>query len=206
MNYKNLLLEIGDHQLVSPTIDTIIDPDKKQLYYVNLETRKITSPDRLSVESEHLAETIYFLVDRFYDNMDLAQTNCIIQYSTAIGNYVYVVPFCDIYTYPNQMIIPWTINAAATQCSGDIKYSMRFYLLDKDSFKYDNENHIELDSVNFLYSLSTLPASSKILKTLPLDALTDLDSELQAQANVYQVYIEELANLVKDSTLYWIDV
>jgi hypothetical protein len=78
MNYKSLLSEINNAAMASTLVDAIVVPSNKQLYNVDLNTRKIEAPEVLSIQSEHYAETVYFLVDRFYDNMDLAQTNCVI--------------------------------------------------------------------------------------------------------------------------------
>ena len=60
--------------------DIITIPTNQKLYEIDLSTRTISGPDTLSVQSDHYAETIYFIVDRFYDFMDLAQTNCVVQY------------------------------------------------------------------------------------------------------------------------------
>lgn len=205
MLFQSLLYEIGEAQLVSPGTDVILNPDKEQLYYIDLNTRKITSPDKLSVESEHLAETIYFITDRYYDNMDLAQTNCIVQYVTKNGTFLYVVPYCDIQTYPNKMIIPWTISMAATQNAGTIEYSLRFYLLDESSFQYEN-NEIQTDSIKFLYSLSTLPAKSTILKTLPLSELKSKEDEIVQQVTDLELLIQQLNQTAQSAATFWIDV
>jgi hypothetical protein len=98
-------------------------------------------------------------MDRYYDHMDLAQTNCVVQYVSNGESYVYAVPFCDITTYEGKMIIPWTISLSATKNSGNIKYFIKFYLLEKTN---DNQTKI-------IYSLNTTPATSTILKTLTAD-------------------------------------
>ena len=111
MNYKSLLYEIQNANVQGPTTDEIIVPSNISLYTVNLDTREIDAPEYLSVQHEHYAETVYFLVDRYHDRMDLAQTNCVIQYITPDNeSYVYVVPFCDTVTYENKMIITTQIS------------------------------------------------------------------------------------------------
>ena len=110
MNYKSLLSEISNAVSASSVVDKLIVPSNKQLYTIDLETREVEAPEILSIQSEHYAETVYFLVDRYYDNMDLAQTNCVVQYAIGDNSYVYAVPFCDISTYEDKIIIPWTVS------------------------------------------------------------------------------------------------
>ena len=123
---------------------------KKNMYEVNLSTREINSPKFLSINAEHKAEVVYFVMDRFYDYMDLINTTCVIQYIAPDNKpYVYVVPFYDIYTFRhlNKMIIPWNIDGAATQTSGLVKYSIRFYKLSGEG-----------SNAELVYNLNTLPA------------------------------------------------
>jgi hypothetical protein len=65
--------------------------------------------------------------------MDLAQTNCVVQYAIGDNSYVYAVPFCDISTYEGKIIIPWTVSISATQEAGIVKFFVRFYLIDENS-------------------------------------------------------------------------
>ena len=41
-------------------------PSDERIYNIDLSTRKIESPDFLSIEKDHMAETIYFTVDRLW--------------------------------------------------------------------------------------------------------------------------------------------
>ena len=60
-----------------PSIAVLLPSDEK-IYNINLSERKIEAPEYLSIEKDHYAETIYFLVDRYYDNVDLVETTCIV--------------------------------------------------------------------------------------------------------------------------------
>jgi hypothetical protein len=61
--------------------DTIIQlPPDEPIYEIDLNTRSISAPKILSVEYDHNAETIYFSVDRFYDNVDLSTMFCVVEY------------------------------------------------------------------------------------------------------------------------------
>lgn len=165
---------------------------KKNMYEVNLSTREIDSPKFLSLNAEHRAEVVYFVMDRFYDYMDLINTTCVIQYIAPDNKpYVYVVPFYDIYTfrYLNKMIIPWNIDGAATQKAGLLKYSIRFYKLAGEG-----------ENAELVYNLNTLPAQSEILESLNVDPLNKEEVDFQTEA--YEYLMSEISKLSRKE-LYW---
>lgn len=164
----------------------------KNMYEVNLSTREIDSPEFLSVNAEHKAEVVYFVMDRFYDYMDLTTTTCVIQYIAPDGKpYVYIVPFYDIYTFRslNKMIIPWNIDGAATQVAGTLKYSIRFYKMAGEG-----------EYATIAYNLNTLPAESQILESLNVDPLNKEEVDFQTEA--YEYLMSEISNLHRKE-LYW---
>lgn len=135
----------------------VLLPTEEKIYNVDLNTRKVETPNYLSIEKDHFAETIYFLVDRYYDNIDLATTTCIVQYINAANEpRIYAVPFMDIYTYEGKILLPWCIEGEATKKSGNIQYSLKFY----HTFK-DKDGNILFD-----FNLNTAVAKSKILAGL----------------------------------------
>ena len=195
MNLTNLLYKF-QQDASSSAPETIVIPTSQKLYEVDLSTRTINGPDTLSGQSDHYAETVYFLVDRYYDHMDLAQTNCVVQYTTNGESYVYAVPFCDITTYEGQMIIPWTISLSATKNSGTIKYFIKFYLIEK----------VEDEEPGFTYSLNTLPATSTVLKTLSADDFISEDEVLGIDVELPERYLELVdifAQMTDNATIYW---
>lgn len=182
-------------------------PRSEKILNVNLESREIEAPEFLSVETDHRAETIYFKCPRFYDNMDLATTTCIIQYINAAGEgRVYAVPFYDVQTFSKydpetgvdepMMLFPWLIDGDATKASGEVKYAIRFY-------KMNGTNLVT-------YNLNTLVASSKVLHGLDNEAiyksLEQDGEEIEADANFLQTYldqIQEYARRASERDIYW---
>lgn len=195
MTYKNLLSSIKNAAIQTTT--TVDMPSNKQLYEVDLNSRTINGPATISVQGEHYAETVYFLVDRFYDNMDLAQTNCVIHYVINNKSYVYAVPFCDGRSYDGKLIIPWNISMSATQTSGTIQYFIRFYLID------DSENDSE--DFYYIYNLNTIPASSRVLTTLSQYDFVEEDNTLNLPT-YYEELINNLTSMVDTATVFWVDV
>lgn len=161
-------------------------------YQVNLSERTIESPKTIGVSSDHKAEVIYFIMDRYYDFMDLTNTSCLIQYVTPDDSpYVYVVPYYDIYTYRNmnKMVIPWNIDGAATQNEGPIKYSIRF-------FKIEGEG----PEAQLVYNLNTLPATTIIDKGLNIDP--DGYGEVNYETKAYEQILQHISELSRKGT-YW---
>ena len=75
-------------------------PQDEFIYEIDLNTRIVKAPIHLGVEKDHTAETIYFITDRFFSGIDLANTSCLIQYVNAKGEgRFFPVPFYDTTTY-----------------------------------------------------------------------------------------------------------
>lgn len=206
MNYKSLLYEIQNASTQGPTVDTIIVPSNILLYNINLDTREIDAPEYLSVQHEHYAETVYFVVDRYYDNMDLAQTTCVVQYVTPDNeSYIYAVPFCDTVSLPDKIVIPWCISGSATEKAGTVKYIVRFYTIDEQSVVGANGDY-DPSGAEFSYSLSTKPASSKVMYGLPIDGVLDEKNYHIETNNRFYEFLSTISQMVDNATTYWIDV
>ena len=203
--YAELLYKIQNQ---NAPIEAALIPSDEPIYQVDLNSRTISAPEFLSVEHEHAAEVIFFEVDRFYDNMDLTQTTCIIQYVNANNeSYVYAVPFMDAFTHKDKLIIPWQISGAATAYPGNVTFIFRFFIMDNDSYRVDSQNQTLIpgdDGVKFYYNLATLPATSKVLHGLAPEFLSD---EYKATIGDFTyIMLQELNSVRRDSMLYWVDV
>ena len=193
LDYYNTITQIKDknkphYAILLPTDETI--------YEVDLSTRKVEAPKFLSLQSDNYAETIYFKIDRFYDNMDLADTVCSIQYQNSSikddEGRMYLVPFFDITTYKEEkkILFPWQISGEVARAPGNITFSIRFFKLN--------------DLGQYIYEINTLPATSKILAGLDLD-LDQYDDEYKNSDIItnLQNSINTLSNQVG---VYWIEV
>lgn len=95
--YLNSLWAINDGNTPSRAV---LLPSDEIIYNINLDTRVIETPSVLSVQGDHVAETIYFLVDRMFGDTDLANTTCVIQYINANDKEGFqIVPFYDVSTF-----------------------------------------------------------------------------------------------------------
>ena len=172
------------------TSPTIVNLHKaKKVYDIDLNSRKISTPEFLSISKDHKSTVIYFRVDRYYDYMDLSNTVCIIQYipsgSTDRIAHTYVVPFYDIISNSDQgkIIFPWVIGGAATQQEGNIEFAIQFYRIEIDD---DNKPTL-------VYNLNTEPAKSKILYGLNTDDEA-MKAEYDISAEAYLALIQQLSN------------
>lgn len=172
---------------------SIILPSDERTFDVDLGSREIAVPTFLSVAKDHRAETVYFLVDRYYEYKDLANTSCMIEFINAAGEGgFYPVPFYDISTYQaeEKMLIPWCIEGDVSKVAGDVQFVLRFYELDDANEK-------------FVYNLRTQIARGQILIGMDeseLDASIDTD----LMSNLVQQINNKLETT--ESTIYWTDL
>lgn len=181
--WRNLYRIQQDNNL--PSLAVLL-PSTENIYDINLNTRKVQAPEFLSNYTDHAAEVIYFKCDRFFDYMDLANTNIIIQYKNAKGeSRIYAVPFVDVATcsLENKMLIPWCVDGNVTAKAGEVTFSIRFYKIDRDG--------------EFVqYSLSTLAAKSQVLETL--SPITDNTDEYIDYAQTHATDFEQLVDMYNE--------
>ena len=175
----------------APSLAVLLPSDEK-IYNIDLNSRTIESPEFLSLRQDHNAETIYFKINRFFDNQDLSQMICVIQFQNGNHQGVYVVPYFDISTYggEDKMLFPWCIDKTVTQFAGNVTFSVRFY---------------RIDTVNkiFLYNLNTLSATSKILDSLENTCYEeDEDGNVTLAATEVENIYTRLAAVEKED-IYW---
>lgn len=215
--YARLLWKIQDQ---NPPTTALLLPNSEKMIEVNLNTRVITSPEYLSVATDHRAETVYFVMDRFHDNVDLSEMNCIVEFVNADKKSgLYVVPFIDKDTLNQKIIVPWLIEGLATAKAGTITYSLKFFQVQKDNYS------------KFSYILNTQQAVSKILEGNNFDG-TAVQSDVEKMmgstmeelidskslvnfsdmANniqwAYEYLVAKMNEIQKDERwdIYWIDV
>lgn len=147
-------------------------PLDEPCFTINLSTRVITVPRDftsygLGVQGDAYAEVVFFESDRYFDQVDLASTECWIQWSTAKkkGNSKSV--YVDV--TEDKMLFGWAITEDMTESATTIDFAVRWFTRDADNNKVT-------------YSLSTQKASCAIKSSLNLDVVApdmqpDLDIE-----------------------------
>ena len=153
-------------------------PSNEPRFIIDANSREINIPFEFSflgVIGDHKAETIYFEIDRYFDDEDLSAHTCVIQFvnenlkTLECNEVLYPVTTMDINSIDGKIIFGWNIMNDATQIAGDIHFSIRFYSIDSNN--------------KFTYNFNTLTANSIILDTLDVKHTSIIEispSELQA--------------------------
>ena len=117
-------------------------PIEEEPFKIDLNTRSIEIPQSFakcaSVQSDQLAETIIFVVDRYFDYMDLANTHIYVQWTipenkkTGVQEYngATQIEMIDLETESGKIKFAWPLNDQITAVPGSVKFSVRFFRLD----------------------------------------------------------------------------
>ena len=136
-------------------------PSNEPRFIIDANSREINIPFEFSflgVIGDHKAETIYFEIDRYFDDEDLSTHTCVIQFvnknpkTLECNEGLYPVTTMDVNSIDGKIIFGWNIMNDVTQIAGDIHFSIRFYSIDSNN--------------KFTYNFNTLTANSIILDTL----------------------------------------
>ena len=152
-------------------------PSNEPRFIIDANSREINIPFEFSflgVIGDHKAETIYFEIDRYFDDEDLSAHTCVIQFvnknlkTLECNEGLYPVTTMDVNSIDGKIIFGWNIMNDVTQIAGDIHFSIRFYSIDSNN--------------KFTYNFNTLTANSIILDTLDVKHTSIIEispSELQ---------------------------
>lgn len=165
-------------------------PSTEPRLLIDANTREISISSKfpfLAVKHDHKAETIYFEINRYFDDVDLVNHTCIIQFinkskSGEISEGYHYVQEMDIDSVEGKIIFGWLIENPATKFNGDIVFSIRFYSIVDDKFDY-----------NF----NTKPARSTIEDTLQV-CNTD-DYLYPSEFEVWVDKIDGISNDIKEA-------
>ena len=202
INYEDLLYEINNNKKQENKQYTI--PEGEEVFYVDLNTRKIEAPKFLSVQYDHNAETIYFKCDRYFDGVDLARDDItvIIQYENADSRpkkrgYLYVPMYKDTKTFKAdaQIAFPWVIEGAATAYSGKVSFSIKFYKTVLTNIVGEGVKQYE-----YYFNLNTLPSVSEVLHGM--DAIKETENYTYDADTVMDIY-NKLATLEAKNDIFW---
>lgn len=191
--YNALYYELFDPNGITNFIKI---PKDETVYPIDLNARKINGPKSLGITEEHNAEVIWFSVDRFYDDIDLFQSTCFIQYKNALGEPFYfatsLIHYCEE-EGKEKLMIPWLITKDITKKAGSIEYSFRFFATKKN----------ERDEIVFSYILNTLPTTSQVYSSMNMNKIesVQLEDRIADRLSNLEHQIEQLN---KSYEIYWV--
>jgi hypothetical protein len=137
----------------------VMVPLDEEPFVIDLNTRTITVPKSFSkcagVQTDMLAETIVFVADRYFDYMDLSNTEIYVQWTTHSGvKGATRVEMRDLVSEKGKIKFAWPLNDEITATPGPVKFAVRFFRITNDASK------------ELVYSLNTLEAEIMIKAAL----------------------------------------
>lgn len=177
----------------------ILLPSDEIIYEIDLDTRIVKSPSFLSVKKDQAAETIYFLIDRFFGEVDLATTACIIEFRNNEGTESYYpVPFYDIFTYSSHVVNDYV---EVSVNSGTYKPNT-YYVMQDGEYVLSAK---EYDEEEIYYTINDLSSNKKYI-------VATVDENNYTAGKYYffdeeaQEYILDLSNGFDTNKIYYISL
>ena len=131
-------------------------PQDEPRLIVNLNDRTIqglSSAFTYAVTGDDMAETLFFEVDRYFDNVDLNETEIAILVNTGKKKFLIPSTVRDITSVESKIIFGWPISREITEEATTLEFAIRFYKINEGTNLVD-------------YSLSTQPTKLLIKKSL----------------------------------------
>ena len=144
-------------------------PLDEPLFDIDANSRKITVPaefksNGVSVQRDHLAEVIFFRIERYFDYTDLSTCDIVINWKMGAkeGKTTRFIKFEKVFTIDDVqtscVVFGWPINEIVTEKSGVLTFAVEF-------FKTEGTG----DSKEVIYRFNTLPATVNVKDGLIID-------------------------------------
>jgi len=169
-------------------------PFSEDSFVINAESREIIVPkpfaqNGVGVVGDHLAEFLWFTIDRFYDMTDLMTCNIdIIWHNTGLvsmdDNVYTTTPYAK-YCDNEKIYFGWYISKNASLAAGNIEFAIRFY----------SQRQALDGTVKTEFEMNTLPAKIVIKNGLDLDTsfvITDYFDDIIKSRAIYSEIINSL--------------
>lgn len=170
---------IGDLIQLDPLYAMI--PLDEAPFKINANTRSIEVPSAFvkcaGVQNDNLCEIITFIIDRYFDYVDLDTTTIAVQWQSANKKGIHIVELKDIETYPGKIRFGWPLNSDITETPGDIIFSIRFFIRPEIGGEMK-------------YILNTLPAKISIKSTLNVTGV----EEERGIPNLFKTFVQNSMN------------
>lgn len=132
---------LNEISLKDPSL--IILPLDEEKFFIDGNSRKITVPQAftkngIGVQGDHYAEYIYFEIDRYFENIDFGSPSitAVVEFIDANQQKHFTKAWIK-YTdeKSSKVTIGWPITQDVTSKAGSIKFSVRLFELEGDSYK-----------------------------------------------------------------------
>ena len=181
---KTLATLENEHPEEIDPIFTIL-PATEQTFDIDANTREIKVPENFAkygvgVQGDEIAEILYFSIDRFFDAIDLAEKEILIQWrhekDTQGAQNLSATYKRSLTLQPGKIVFGWPISKDITERPGNILFSVRFY-----------EREGEGDNAVLIYSFSTATAQIKIQSGLDFElSSSTTESAIKKNDQIYK--------------------
>lgn len=134
----------------------VLIPSDESPFEIDANSRSIKIPSDFikcaGVTGDNMSEIITFTVDRYFDYVDLAETNVCVQWETPKDKGISHISLFDTDTISGKLRFGWPLTSALTKEAGNITFAVRFFV-EKEVDQPDGSK-----KKNFVYLLNTLPA------------------------------------------------
>ena len=172
----------------------VILPIDEEFFEINANTREIIVPPSfrksVGVAGDQVAEVIYFIVDRYFDTMDLNNQNIHIEWTTPNGvDGVSEELIRDIESQPGKIIFGWALHDVITEMPGTVEFAVRFWTTEKNNA---GEDIVE-------YTLRTLPQKITISKGLDIANLNENERPEALSKEAQEFIFNRIVKSVQDN-------
>lgn len=175
----------------------MVEPSSEPVITIDSDTRQISIPKELynvGVTGDHVCETIYFKLPRYFDGKDLSEHTCVIRFINAGSEYGETDKndIVDLTIDDEFITFGWKIDNRVTRYKGIIEFTVQF--------ETKNNNIIE-------YQWQTTPAQLNILAGLNIEkTITEKDDilfrSLTNQIDSLQDQVKDLENRLASAELF----
>lgn len=141
-------------------------PLTEECFEIKANERTINIPtdfrkNGIGVQGDDVAEDVYFIIDRFFDIVDLNNCDIYVKWEAPKTKTkgVFEVLYRDITSEPGRIIFGWPITAKVASEAGSLKFSVQFIQRENP----DDENSA------IIYSLNTLTQTVTVQNSIGID-------------------------------------
>lgn len=148
-------------------------PLDEEPFKINANSRTIDTKKIVTLQNDQIAETVIFIIDRYYDAMDLCNATAYVQWTLPDGKEgATKIELIDADFEPGKIRFGWPLDDEITSQVGQVKYSVRFWVKNETNDKV-------------VYSFNTLSSAISISPSLQIN-INDIDDVNQpVQENIF---------------------
>lgn len=174
-NYLDLMEADGT---IPAYLRKMVNPESESKFIINADTREIKIPKEfergVAVYKDYKSETLFFEIDRYFDDADLLTKRCCVQIINANGEQT-ALPMDYMYLSENNLkvILGWTLTHEVSVKEGAVTFSIRFFSLDDEGKTLTYNWSTRPTTINVYQGLYITEGAATIPSKTTLESLLD---------------------------------